>query len=134
MAPSASTDTRFPRVNYKNVSDLNPAAVLYAKQEFVAANPKVRLQDTEMDRDRDNRTRSSSTGPTDYFLGDRAIYVKALKAKCARLLQDGHYHAQGMNSALNMLATFNRHRVQSSENLRRHVIRRATYSSTSHRQ
>src|SRR6266576_6432497 len=33
------TDSRFPRVNYEIFGGTNPAAVLYAKQDFIAANP-----------------------------------------------------------------------------------------------
>ena len=35
------TDTRFPRVNYEIFGGTNPAAVLYAKQAFIAANPNT---------------------------------------------------------------------------------------------
>ena len=35
------TDTRFPRVNYEIFGGTNPAAVLYAKQDFIAANPNT---------------------------------------------------------------------------------------------
>jgi sulfonate transport system substrate-binding protein len=34
-------DSRFPRVNYEIFGGTNPAAVLYAKQEFIAANPNT---------------------------------------------------------------------------------------------
>jgi len=33
------TDSRFPRANYEIFGGTNPAAVLYARQEFIAANP-----------------------------------------------------------------------------------------------
>ncbi len=55
------TDSRFPRVNYQVFGGTNPAAVLYAKQEFIAANPNTTqalvsaFYKTEMDRDGDNR-------------------------------------------------------------------------------
>jgi NitT/TauT family transport system substrate-binding protein len=35
------TDSRFPRVNYQLFGGTNPAAVLYAKQDFIAANPNT---------------------------------------------------------------------------------------------
>ena len=35
------TDTRFPRVNYEIFGGTNPAAVLYARQAFIAANPNT---------------------------------------------------------------------------------------------
>jgi sulfonate transport system substrate-binding protein len=44
--------------------------------------------------------------PPEYFLGDRAIYVKALKANLLVYSRTGIITRQGMNSALNMMATF----------------------------
>src|SRR5260370_18622359 len=35
------TDTRFPRVNYEIFGGTNPAAVVYAKQAFIAAHPNT---------------------------------------------------------------------------------------------
>src|SRR5262249_3278671 len=35
------TDSRFPRVNYQLFGGTNPAAVLYAKEDFIAANPNT---------------------------------------------------------------------------------------------
>src|SRR5207253_10304723 len=46
------------------------------------------------------------TVPADYFLGDRAIYVAALKTNLLVYSKTGIITRQGMNSALNMLATF----------------------------
>ena len=42
----------------------------------------------------------------EYFLGDRAIYVKALKANLLVYSRTGIITRQGMNSALKMMATF----------------------------
>jgi NitT/TauT family transport system substrate-binding protein len=47
-----------------------------------------------------------NTVPRDYFLGDREIYVKALRANLLVYSKTGLVTRQGMNSALNMLATF----------------------------
>jgi len=44
--------------------------------------------------------------PADYFLGERAIYVKALKANLLVYSRTGIITRQGMNSALKMMATF----------------------------
>ena len=47
-----------------------------------------------------------NTVPQDYFLGDREIYVKALRSNLLVYSKTGVLTRQGMNSALNMLATF----------------------------
>ncbi|HZD28507.1 MAG TPA: hypothetical protein VE251_07430, partial [Xanthobacteraceae bacterium] len=44
--------------------------------------------------------------PAEYFLGERAVYVKALKANLLVYSRTGIITRQGMNSALKMMATF----------------------------
>jgi NitT/TauT family transport system substrate-binding protein len=106
------TDSRFPRVNYEIFGGTNPAAVLYAKQEFIAANPNTiqALVNAFYKTLKWIATATTDeivdTVPTDYFLGDRAIYVAALKANLLVYSKTGIITHQGMNSALNMLATF----------------------------
>src|ERR1700720_3154018 len=105
-------DTRFPRVNYQIFGGTNPAAVLYAKQDFIAANPKttqalvnafyktlkwIAIATTE---------EIIATVPTDYFLGDRDIYLKALRANLLVYSKNGLITRQGMRSALAMLSAF----------------------------
>jgi sulfonate transport system substrate-binding protein len=46
------------------------------------------------------------TVPAEYFLGDRAVYVKALKANLLVYSKTGIITRQGMSSALKMMATF----------------------------
>jgi sulfonate transport system substrate-binding protein len=105
-------DSRFPRVNYEIFGGTNPAAVLYAKQEFIAANPNTvqALVNAFYKTLKWIATATTDeivdTVPADYFLGDRAIYVKALKANLLVYSKTGIITRQGMNSALNMLATF----------------------------
>ena len=105
-------DTRFPRVNYEIFGGTNPAAVLYAKQEFIAANPAT-MQALVNAFYKTLRWIATATTdeivnsvPPDYFLGDRAIYVKALKANLLVYSRTGIITRQGMDSALKMMATF----------------------------
>ncbi len=106
------TDTRFPRVNYEIFGGTNPAAVLYAKHEFIVANPNTMqalvnaLYKTLKWIATATTDEIVDTVPADYFLGDRAIYAKALKANLLVYSKTGIITRQGMNSALNMLATF----------------------------
>lgn len=106
------TDSRFPRVNFQVFGGTNPAAVLYAKQEFIAANPNT-IQALVSAFYKTLKWIATATTdevvdsvPTDYFLGDRAIYVKALKANLLVYSKTGVLTRQGMESARNMLATF----------------------------
>jgi len=106
------TDTRFPRVNYEIFGGTNPAAVLYAKNEFIATNPATMqaLVNAFYKTLRWIATATTdeivNTVPADYFLGDRAIYVKALKANLLIYSRTGIITRQGMNSALKMMAAF----------------------------
>jgi NitT/TauT family transport system substrate-binding protein len=105
-------DSRFPRVNYDIFGGTNPAAVLYGKREFIAANP-VTMQALVSAFYKTLRWIATATTdeivdivPSDYFLGDRAIYVKALKANLLVYSKTGTITQQGMNSALKMMVTF----------------------------
>jgi NitT/TauT family transport system substrate-binding protein len=106
------TDTRFPRVNYEIFGGTNPAAVLYSKQEFIAANPNTMQALVNAFYKTLKWIATATTDeivdtiPAEYFLGDRAIYVRALKANLLVYSKTGIITRQGMNSALNMLATF----------------------------
>jgi len=105
-------DSRLPRVNYGIFGGTNPAAVLYARQEFIAANPAAiqALVNAFYKTLRWIATATTDeivdTVPVEYFLGDRAIYVKALKANLLVYSRTGIISRQGMNSALKMMATF----------------------------
>jgi len=105
-------DTRFPRANYEIFGGTNPAAVLYAKNEFIAANPATTqaLVNAFYKTLRWIATATTDeivdTVPADYFLGDRAIYVKALKANLLVYSRTGIVTRQGMNSAQKMMAAF----------------------------
>ena len=107
-----AVDSRFPRVNYQIFGGTNPAAVLYAKQDFIAANPNtVQALVTAFYKTLKWIATATTdeivdTVPADYFLGDRATYVRALKANLLVYSKTGVITRQGMTSALNMLATF----------------------------
>jgi NitT/TauT family transport system substrate-binding protein len=105
-------DTRFPRVNYEIFGGTNPAAVLYAKEAFIAANPNTMqaLVNAFYKSLKWMATATTdeivNTVPAEYFLGDREIYVKALKANMLVYSKTGIITRQGMESALKMMATF----------------------------
>jgi len=129
-------DTRFPRANYELFGGTNPAAVLYAKESFIAANAGTTqaLVNAFYKTLRWIATATTDeivgTVPTDYFLGDRAIYVKALRSNLLVYSKTGVLTPQGMNSALNMLTAFDPELSRAEIDLRRtfddRFIKRAT--------
>jgi NitT/TauT family transport system substrate-binding protein len=106
------TDSRFPRVNYQIFGGTNPAAVLYAKQEFISANPNTMQALVNAFYKTLKWIATATTDeivnsvPDDYFLGDRAIYLKALRSNLLVYSKTGVITRQGMNSTLAMLTTF----------------------------
>jgi NitT/TauT family transport system substrate-binding protein len=105
-------DTRFPQVNYRIFGGTNPAAVLYARAAFIAANPNAvqALVNAFYKTLKWIATATTdeivNTVPPDYFLGDREIYVKSLRANLLVYSKNGLITRQGMRSALDMLSTF----------------------------
>jgi NitT/TauT family transport system substrate-binding protein len=129
-------DTRFPRVNYQIFGGTNPAAVLYAKQDFIAANPNTTQALVNAFYKTLKWIATATTDeivsivPPEYFLGDRDIYVKALKANLLVYSKTGLITPQGMNSARDMLVTFDPELKSASIDLRKtfddHFVKRAT--------
>jgi sulfonate transport system substrate-binding protein len=105
-------DSRYPRVNYDVFGGTNPAAVLYATQGFISAN-RATMQALVSAFYKTLRWIATATTdeivntvPPEYFLGDRAIYVKALKANLLAYSRTGIITREGMNSALKMMTAF----------------------------
>jgi NitT/TauT family transport system substrate-binding protein len=107
-----AVDSRFPRVNYEIFGGTNPAAVLYAKQAYIAGNPNTvqALVNAFYKTLKWIATATTDeivgTVPPEYFLGDREIYVKALRANLLVYSKNGMITRQGMRSALAMLSAF----------------------------
>jgi len=90
----------------------NPAAVLYLKQEFIEKNPNTvqalvnafykTLKWLESATPED----IAATVPEEYFLGDKALYIAAVKANKAVYSRTGVIPAAGMQSAADMLLAF----------------------------
>jgi len=129
-------DSRYPRVNYDVFGGTNPAAVLYARQEFISAN-RATMQALVSAFYKTLRWIATATTdeivntvPPEYFLGDRAIYVKALKANLLVYSRTGIITREGMNSALKMMATFDPdlkdHRIDLQKTFDDRFIKRAT--------
>jgi ABC-type nitrate/sulfonate/bicarbonate transport system substrate-binding protein len=86
--------------------------VLYAKQDFIAANPNTiqALVNAFYKTLKWIATATTdeivNTVPQEYFFGDRDIYVKALRANLLVYSKTGMITPAGMKSARDVLVTF----------------------------
>jgi sulfonate transport system substrate-binding protein len=90
----------------------NPAAVLYLKQDFIEKNPNTvqalvnAFYRTLKWLEKATPEDIAATVPEDYFLGDRALYLAAVKANKPVYSLTGVIPAAGMRSAADMLLAF----------------------------
>jgi NitT/TauT family transport system substrate-binding protein len=90
----------------------NPAAVLYVKQDFIDKNPNTvqalvnAFYKTLKWLEKATPEEIAATVPEDYFLGDKALYVAAVKANKPVYSLTGVPPASGMQSAADMLFAF----------------------------
>ena len=90
----------------------NPAAVLYVKQDFIDRNPGTvqalvnAFYKTLQWLDKASPEEIAATVPEDYFLGDKALYVAAVKANKPVYSRTGVIPPAGMQSAADMLLAF----------------------------
>jgi NitT/TauT family transport system substrate-binding protein len=92
--------------------DSNPAAVLYAKQDFIEKNPNTvqalvnAFYKTLKWLEQATPEQVAATVPEEYFLGDKALYVAAVKANKPVYSLTGIIPPAGMTSAADMLLAF----------------------------
>jgi sulfonate transport system substrate-binding protein len=90
----------------------NPAAVLYAKQDFIARNPNTvqalvnAFYKTLKWLESATPEQVTATVPEEYWLGDRALYTAAVKANKPAYSVTGVIPAAGIKSASDMLVSF----------------------------
>jgi len=90
----------------------NPAAVLYLKQDFIEKNPNTvqalvnAFYKTLKWLEKATPEDIAATVPEDYYLGDRALYLAAVKANKPVYSLTGVIPAAGMKSAADMLLAF----------------------------
>jgi NitT/TauT family transport system substrate-binding protein len=90
----------------------NPAAVLYAKQDFIARNPNTMqalvnaFYKTLKWLESATPEQVTATVPEEYWLGDRALYTAAVKANKPAYSVTGVIPAAGIKSASDMLVSF----------------------------
>jgi NitT/TauT family transport system substrate-binding protein len=90
----------------------NPAAVLYVRQDFIDKNPATvqalvnAFYKTLRWLDKATPEEIAATVPEDYFLGDKALYLAAVRANKPVYSRTGVIPAAGMKSAADMLLAF----------------------------
>jgi len=90
----------------------NPAAVLYARQDFIEKNPNTMqalvnaFYKTLKWLERATPEEIAATVPEDYYLGDKPLYMAAVKANRPVYSLTGVIPAAGMTSASDMLVAF----------------------------
>ena len=90
----------------------NPAAVLYARQDFITRNPNTTqalvnaFYKTLKWLEQASPEQVAATVPEEYWLGDKALYIAAVKASKPTYSLDGIIPAAGMRSANDMLVAF----------------------------
>lgn len=105
-------DSRSEAGNDAIFGGTNPAAVLYLKRDFVDANP-VTVQKLTNAFYKSLKWLHTATPeeiadvvPEEYLLGDRALYIAAVKASKPIYSLTGVIPESGMKNALNMLVEF----------------------------
>jgi NitT/TauT family transport system substrate-binding protein len=105
-------DTRTEEGTRAIFGGANPAAVLYAKQDFIARNPNTMqalvnaFYKTLKWLETATPDQVAATVPEEYWLGDRPLYVAAVKASKPAYSLTGVIPAAGMQSANDMLVAF----------------------------
>jgi NitT/TauT family transport system substrate-binding protein len=90
----------------------NPAAVMYVKQDFIDKNPNTvqalvnAFYKTLKWLEKATPEQIAATVPEEYFLGDKALYLAAVKANKPVYSVTGMIPAAGMKSAADMLLAF----------------------------
>jgi NitT/TauT family transport system substrate-binding protein len=90
----------------------NPAAVLYAKQDFIEKNPNTAqalvnaFYKTLKWLEKATPEEIAATVPEDYYLGDKPLYIAAVKANKPVYSLTGVISPEGMKSAADMLLAF----------------------------
>nr|WP_306888422.1 ABC transporter substrate-binding protein [Ancylobacter amanitiformis] len=104
-------DTRTTEGTEKLFGGMNPAAVLYFKESFIEANPKtVQALTNAFYRtlkwlEKATPDEVAATVPEEYWLGDKALYIKAFNASRPSFSTNGNIDEASRKAALNLIAT-----------------------------
>jgi NitT/TauT family transport system substrate-binding protein len=107
-------DTRTEDGNMKLFGGNNPAAVVYLRQDFIDRNPVTTQRIVNVFHktlkwlEKATPEDVAKTVPEEYFLGDRTLYLAALKASMPMYSKTGIIPAKGMQNAHDMLVPFDK--------------------------
>ena len=107
-------DSRTEEGNLKLFGGNNPAAVVYLRGEFIDKNPVTtqRIVNAFYKAikwlERATPDDVARVVPEEYYLGDKPLYLFAVKASSAMYSRDGIVSAQGMKNAYEMLIQFDK--------------------------
>lgn len=105
-------DTRTEEGNMKLFGGNNPAAVVYFKSDFIEKNPVTTQRvvnafyKTLKWLEKATPEDVAKAVPEEYWLGDRALYMTAVKASSPMYSKTGVITEAGMKNAYNMLVQF----------------------------
>jgi NitT/TauT family transport system substrate-binding protein len=105
-------ETRSTEGTTKLLGGAMPAAVLYAKGDFIDKNPNTvqaltnAFYKTVKWMEKATAEQIADTVPDDYHLGDKALYIAALKASISAYSKDGIVSADGQTRSLEFLQKF----------------------------
>ena len=105
-------DSRTEADNIKLFGGNNPAAVVYMKADFIQKNPETVQRITNAFYkalkwlEKASPEDVARTVPPEYLLGDRPLYLAAVKASMPMYSKTGVIPEAGMKNALNMLQQF----------------------------
>ena len=105
-------DSRTEEDNKKLFGGNNPAAVVYFKQDFIDKNPNTvqaivnAFYKTQKWLAAATPDDVAKTVPEEYYLGDRALYLAAVKASKPMYSVTGIIPPEGQKNALDMLVKF----------------------------
>ena len=105
-------ESRTAEGNMKLFGGNNPAAVVYFKQDFIEKNPNTvqrvvnAFYKTMKWLEHASEDDIAKNVPEEYFLGDRALYLAAVKASRPMYSTTGIIPPQGMQNAFDMLRQF----------------------------
>jgi NitT/TauT family transport system substrate-binding protein len=107
-------DLRTDEGNMKLFGGNNPAAVVYLKTDFIAKNPETTQRianafyKTLKWLEKASPEDVAKTVPEQYYLGDRALYLAAVKNSKAMYSTTGVVSDAGMKNAYDMLVQFDK--------------------------
>ena len=105
-------DSRTEADNKKLCGGNNPAAVVYLKQDFIEKNPRTvqaivnAFYKTQKWLEKATPEDIVKAMPEEYYLGDRSLYLAAVKASKPMYSVTGIIPPEGMKNALDMLVQF----------------------------